>query len=56
MQAQTAIASAPSVGIKTPSLFQRIWPATVVIFGLAITVAWIGLLGFSLIWIIKAAV
>jgi uncharacterized protein (DUF697 family) len=56
MQTQTAIASVTGEGIKTPSLFQRIWPTAVIIFGLAITAAWIGLLGFSLIWIIKAAV
>jgi hypothetical protein len=36
---------APSIPV--PSLFQRAWPPIVLVFGLAITVAWTAFLGYE---------
>jgi len=53
MQTQTAIA--PTAAETTHnSLFHRIWPAAIIIFGLALNVAWMALLGYGLVRIIIA--
>ena len=53
MQTETAIA--PTASAKTNiSLFHRNWPAAVIILGLALNAAWVALLGYGLVSIIKA--
>jgi len=35
-------------------LFQRVWPPAIIILGSVLTVAWIGLLGYGIVTLIKA--
>jgi len=36
-------------------VFQRIWPRAIIAFGLGLTVAWTGLLGYALVFLIGHA-
>ena len=51
MQTQTAIAPTAALGM----LFHRIWPWAAIIFALGINVAWVALLGYGFVNIIKFA-
>jgi hypothetical protein len=54
MQTQTAIA--PSVPAPEDStVFHRIWPASLILFGMALNIVWLGLLGYGLLSMIKMA-
>ena len=54
MQTQTAIGPTAQA-TQTNTLFHRIWPKTLVIFGLGLTAAWSALLGYGLVSLIKIA-
>jgi hypothetical protein len=43
------------IAISNPSLFRRIWAAAILVFGLAATVAWAGLLGYGLVTLVRLA-
>jgi acetate kinase len=49
MRTQTTIA--PTTAFDT--LFHQMWPWAAIIFALGINVAWVGLLGYGLVSIIK---
>jgi hypothetical protein len=51
---QTTIAPAGSVASDT-NLFHRIWPAAVIILGLLLNAAWVILLGYGLLSLIRLA-
>jgi hypothetical protein len=51
MQTQTAIAPTATLGM----LFHRIWPWAAIIFALGVNVAWVALLGYGFVNIIKFA-
>jgi hypothetical protein len=53
-QTQTAIAPVTGEAAERASLFHRVWPIALVILGFVINVAWIGLLGYSLIMLVRA--
>ena len=54
MHTQTAIAPSAQA-TQTNRLFDRIWPPAIIIFGLGLTAAWIALLGYELVSLIKIA-
>ena len=54
MHTQTAIAPTAQA-TQTNRLFDRIWPPALIIFMLALNIAWIVLLGYGLISIISLA-
>jgi hypothetical protein len=54
MQTQTAIAQSVRDTGNT-SVFHRIWPAALIIFGLGLNAAWVALLGYGLVSAITAA-
>jgi len=53
MQTQTTIA--PAAAAANP-IFHRIWPLAAIAFGLALTVAWIFLLGYGLVTLIEIVI
>jgi len=53
-QTQTAIASTASAASNT-GLFHRIWPIGVIILGFALNAAWVVLLGYGLLSLIRFA-
>jgi hypothetical protein len=42
---------APSCTMLKP-FFQRIWPPAILVLGLALTGAWMAILGYGLIWLV----
>jgi len=54
MQTQTAIAPTAQA-THTNTLFHRIWPPAIIMFGLGLTAAWMALLGYGLVSLIKIA-
>ena len=54
MQAQNVAASAVAPADFT--LARRIWPFPMVVFGLGLTAAWIGLLGYGLVRLTAPAI
>jgi hypothetical protein len=53
MQTQMAIASRPAV--KNDSLLHRVWPAAVIIVGFVLNAAWVALLGYGLVSVVRLA-
>lgn len=53
-QTQTAIAPIASTTTNT-SPFHRIWPISVIILGLVLNAAWVALLGYGLLTLIRLA-
>jgi len=51
---QSAIARAARAASKE-TLFQRVWPAAFVIFALGVNAAWMALLGYGLISLVRLA-
>ena len=51
---QTAIAPTARAA-SNETLFQRVWPAAFVVFALAVNVAWIALLGYGVVSLVKFA-
>jgi hypothetical protein len=49
-------ADAQSVPRTATPIIHRIWPVAVIAFGLALTAAWMGLLGYALVKIIEMAI
>lgn len=54
MQPQAAIAPT-ALAPADFKLTQRIWPLVLVVFGLALTAAWMGFLGYELVSLISLA-
>jgi hypothetical protein len=50
-----AIVRIPRVIPARSSLFQRIWPAAVLVLGAAASLAWTALLGYGLITLVRLA-
>jgi hypothetical protein len=50
--ARAAAAVNDSAGIRHP-LFHRLWPAAVVVLGVAMTAAWTALLGYGIVSLIN---
>jgi hypothetical protein len=42
--------------VSKPRIHNSIWPIAVITFGLSLTAAWIGLLGYGLIKLIELAI
>ena len=55
MQAQTAIAAEPRSASAVDPLIRRIWPPAMVAFGLGLAAAWVCLLIYGLVTVIKLA-
>ena len=54
MQTQTEIAPT-ALEAENDTRVNRIWPAAIICFGLGINVAWVALLGYWLVRLIKIA-
>lgn len=54
MHTQAAIARAIPTA-ENATLFHRIWPAAVVLFGFGLNAAWVALLGYGIVSILKLA-
>ena len=46
---------APATAPAATPVIHRIWPVAVIAFGLGLTAAWMGLLGYALVKIIEMA-
>ena len=53
-QTHTTLVSTAPVTSST-SLFERIWPAAIIILGLVLNIAWVALLGYGLVSILGLA-
>ena len=49
----TLVSTAPVT--SSVSLFDRIWPAAIIILGLVVNIAWVALLGYGLVSILGLA-
>jgi len=48
MSLEAQVLTAPSSTKGLSSLFHRVWPPVAIVFGLIVTVGWIGLLGYGI--------
>jgi hypothetical protein len=55
MQTETSTAPTAIAATTNSSLIDRIWPAAIIILGLVVNVAWVALLGYGLVSLIKLA-
>jgi hypothetical protein len=55
MMSEIAYEAAPAADIATARTIHRVWPLAVIAFGLGLTAAWVCLLGYGMVEIIRFA-